>query len=52
MVRVSVSTRKNGRAPGWTDFVSEMVTTAGETGVDIITDLVNQIIVEGGTPAE
>ena len=29
-----------------------MVKTAGQAGVDMITDLVNQIIVEGVIPAE
>ena len=33
------------------DQVSEMIKTAGETGVDMTTDLANQIIVEGAVPA-
>ena len=32
--------------------MSEMVKTAGEAVVEMITDLVNQIIVEGVIPAE
>ena len=31
--------------------MSEMIKTAGETGVDMTTDLANQIIVEGAVPA-
>ena len=37
---------KNGKTAGLS-VVSEMVKTAGETGVDMIADLVKQIIVEG-----
>ena len=38
---------KNGKTAGLSVVVSEMVKTAGETGVDMIADLVKQIIVEG-----
>ena len=38
---------KNGKTAGLSVAVSEMVKTAGETGVDMIADLVKQIIVEG-----
>ena len=36
---------KNGKAAGPSGVVSEMVKAAGKAGVDMITDLVNQIIV-------
>ena len=52
MVRESISKMKNGKAAGPSDVVSEIVKTAGEAGVDMIKDLVNQIIVEGSIPAE
>ena len=42
---------KNGNTAGPSGVVSEMVSTEGEAGVDVITDLVNQIIVEGVIPA-
>ena len=43
---------KNGKSAGLSGVVSEMVTSAGETGVDILTDLINQTILEGVIPAE
>ena len=43
---------KNGKAVGLSGVVSEMVKAAGEVEVNMITDLVNQIIVEGFIPAE
>ena len=46
MVRASISKMKNGNAAGLSRVVSEMVKVAGEAGVDMIADLVNQIIVE------
>ena len=42
----------NGKAAGSSGVESEMVEAAGEAGVDIITDLVNQSIVEEVIPAE
>ena len=39
-------------AAGPSCIVSEMVKTAGEAVGDMITDLINQIIVERVTPAE
>ena len=47
MVRESISKMKNGKAAGPTGVVSELVKAAWEAGVAVITDLVNQIIVEG-----
>ena len=38
---------KNEKAAGSSGVVSEMLKAAGEAGVDMIPDLVNQIIVEG-----
>ena len=46
MVRASISKMKNWNAAGLSRVVSEMVKVAGEAGVDMIADLVNQIIVE------
>ena len=43
---------KNGKSAGLSGVVSEMVKLAGETGVDILTDLINQTILEGVIPAE
>ena len=51
MVRESISKMKNGKTAGPSGVVSEMVKAAGETG-DMVTDLVNQIIVEGAIPAK
>ena len=42
---------KNGKAAGPPGLVSEIVKSAGEAGVDMITKLLNQIIV-GVIPAE
>ena len=52
MVRVSISKMKNRKAAGPSTVVSEMIVAVGEAGVDMITDLVNQIIVEEVIPAE
>ena len=43
---------KNGKAAGRSGVVSEMVKSAGEADVDIITDIVNQTKLEGVIPAE
>ena len=47
MVRESISKMKNGKAAKPPDVVPEMVKAAGRARVDILTDLVNHIIVEG-----
>ena len=52
MVRDSVSKIKNGKAAGLLGLVPEIVKMTGETGVGTITDLINQIIVEGVLPTE
>ena len=52
MVRESTSKMKNGKAAGRSGVVSEMVKSAGEADVDIITDIVNQTKLEGVIPAE
>ena len=52
IVRESISKMKNGKAVGLSGVVSEMVKAAGEVEVNMITDLVNQIIVEEFIPAE
>ena len=46
MVRESISKIKNGKAAGLLSVVQEMVKTAGEAGVEMITDIVNQIIID------
>ena len=43
MVREPSSKMKNGKDVGQSGVVSEMVKAAGEAGVDMIRDLVNQI---------
>ena len=52
MIRGTTSKMKNGKSAGLSAVVSEMVTSAGETGVDILTDLINQTILEGVIPVE
>ena len=52
MIRGTTSKMKNGKSAGLSGLVSEMVKSAGETGVDILTDLINQTILEGVIPAE
>ena len=46
MVRESVSKMENGKTAEPSGEVSKMVRAIGEAKVDMITDLVNQIIVE------
>ena len=43
---------KNGEISGLSGILSGMIKAAGEAGVDMITDLINQIIVEGIFPEE
>ena len=43
---------KNGTAAGPSGIFLEKIKAAGEAGDDIITELVNQIIMEGVFPAE
>ena len=45
-VRDLISEIKNGKAAGLSGVVSEMVKTAKEVGVEMVTDIVNQIIVD------
>ena len=45
-VRDLISEIKNGKAAGLWGVVSEMVKTAKEVGVEMVTDIVNQIIVD------
>ena len=52
IVRESVIKMKNGKAAGPSGVVSYMLKAAGEAGVHMITDLVNQIIVERIIPVE
>ena len=51
MIRGSIHKTKNGKATGPTGAVREIVKPAGKARVDIITNLVNQIIV-GVIPAK
>ena len=46
MLRESISKIKNGKAAGLSGVVSEMVKTAGEAVAEMMTDIVNQIIVD------
>ena len=43
---------KNGRAAWTSGIVSEMAKAAVEAGVDIISDLLNLVLVEPVSPAE
>ena len=52
MVRESILKAKNGKAAARSGLVSEMVKAAGEAEVHMITDLVNQIVLEGFISAE
>lgn len=52
MARKSISKMENKKARRPSDVVSEMIKAAGEVGVDMITDLVNLIIVVGCIRAE
>lgn len=52
MVSESINKINNGKAPEPSGLVSKMVKAAGETGVDMITELVNQIIVERLIPSK
>ena len=51
VARETISKRKKGKAARLSYAVSEMVKAAGEAGMDITYDLVNQIII-GIIPAE
>ena len=44
MVRESIRKRINEKTAGLSGVVSDMVKEAEEAGIDVITDLVNQII--------
>ena len=46
MVRESISNIKNGKTAVLSGVVSEMVKTPREAGVEMITDIVNQITVD------
>ena len=43
---------RNGKAAGPSGVLSEMVKATGKAGVGMITDLLNQIVIEGVIPAE
>ena len=51
MLRESISKMKDGKAATSSGLASEIVNAAGEAGADMMTDLVNQIIV-GAAPTE
>lgn len=44
MVKESLSKMKDGKTPGPSVLVQGMVKLADEAGVDMITDLINQIL--------
>ena len=50
-VRMSISKVQNGKATGPSRIVSKILKVAEEAEVDMVTDLLNQIIVEGFIPA-
>lgn len=52
MVIESISKMKNVKAAGQSELLSEMVKLACQAGLEIITDRMDQIIVEGVIPAE
>ena len=52
MVSESINKINNGKAPEPSGLMSKMVKAAGETGVDMITELVNQIIVKRLIPSK
>ena len=52
MVIEPISKMKNVKAAGQSELLSEMVKPACQAGLEIITDRMDQIIVEGVIPAE
>ena len=52
MVREAVSKMKKDKAAGSSCVVAEMLKAAGETGIEMITNLTNQIVREGVIPAD
>ena len=52
MVRIAVKKMKKRKAAGPSGIVPEMIKAAGELGLEMIADLLNQIIREGVVPAE
>ena len=52
MVRKAVEKMKKRKAAGPSGIVAEMIRAAGEPGIEMISDLLNQIIREGVVPAE
>ena len=52
LIRVLISKSKYGKAAGPAFLLWEMVKAAGEVEVDMITGLVNSIIVGGVIPTE
>ena len=52
MVREAVSKMKKGKAAGPSGVVAEMLKAAGKTGIEMITNLINQIVSEGVIPAD
>ena len=52
MVREAVSKMKKGKAAGPSGVVAEMLKAAGETGIEMITNLTNQIVIEGVIPED
>ena len=52
MVREAVSKMKKAKAAGPSGVVAEMLKAAGETGIEMITNLTNQIVREGVIPAD
>ena len=43
---------KNGKAAGMSGIVAEMVKASGDTGIELITSLANQIMKDGVIPQD
>ena len=52
MVRQAVSKMKKGEAAGPSGVVAEMLKAAGETGIEMITNMTNRIVRKGVIPAD
>ena len=52
MVREAIQKMKNRKAAGPSGIAAEMIKASGQFGVDMITDLLNQIVRDGVVPAD
>ena len=51
-VEEAIRKMKNGKAAGMSDIVAEMVKASGDTGIELITSLANQIMKDGVIPQD